>query len=147
MALRLGRFVKLGESVVLQEKPHAQTNQLLGQPVVAVDVDLQRERRPGLQANMNETKLRIEEVIVEHTLLAWLGDEPWSLVAWHQRERVARFLRAEDADEPTFDALLADQTFVPMVLFEGAVSLESYNSIFYIPNSARLYKSYTNHYT
>src|SRR6202030_3868781 len=124
LALRFGRIVELGEGVVLEHEAHAQTNQLLGEPIVAVDVDLERERRPGLQADVNEAKLRIEEVIVEDVLLPWLGDETRPIFAGDEGKGVAGFLSAEDADEPAFDALIAHEPLRPLVLLEGALAIE-----------------------
>src|SRR3989442_11978381 len=83
-----------------------------------------REGGQGLQADMNETELRIEEVIVEHALLPGTGNESGPFVAGHELERVAGFLSAEDADEPAFDALLAHQLFGPLVLLEGAGAVQ-----------------------
>src|SRR3989442_1468113 len=90
LALGLGGFVELREGVVLEDEPHAQTNQLLGEPVMTVDVDLERKRSPGLQANMDEAKLRIEEIVVEDALLAWPGDESRSLLARNECKGIAR---------------------------------------------------------
>jgi hypothetical protein len=68
--------------------------------------------------------LWIEEVIVEHALLAWLGDEAWPFLAGNEDEGVAGFEGAEDADESAFDALLTDEAFGPLIFLEGAGAIE-----------------------
>jgi hypothetical protein len=40
-----------------------------------MDVDLERERCPGLQADMKKAKLWIEDVVGKRALLPWPGDE------------------------------------------------------------------------
>ena len=39
-------------------------------------------------------------------------------------KRIAGFLGAEDADQPVFDALLANEAFGPLVLFEGTGAIQ-----------------------
>ncbi|HEX3151200.1 MAG TPA: hypothetical protein VHR66_24190 [Gemmataceae bacterium] len=69
--------------------------------------------------------LRIEEVVVEHALGAWLRDEARMAVAGHECERGAGFQGAEDADESGFDALFADQLLGPWVLLERTGAVEA----------------------
>ena len=76
LGLRLGRVVEFKECVVLLHEAQPQTRQLLSEPVEAVHVDLQREGSPGLQANVDESQLRVEEVVIEDALLAGTGDQP-----------------------------------------------------------------------
>ena len=73
---------------------------------------------------MNESKLRIEEVIVEDILLPWLGDETRPVFAGDEGKGVAGFLSAEDADEPAFNALVTDEPLGPLVFLEGAFAIE-----------------------
>ncbi|HEY3788611.1 MAG TPA: transposase [Urbifossiella sp.] len=53
-----GEVVDLSEGVVLLDEADAEAKQLLGEPVVAIDVDLQRERRPRLQSDVDEAEFR-----------------------------------------------------------------------------------------
>ena len=93
---------------------------LLGQPFVAVDVDLDGERQPGLQADVDQAELGIEEVVVEDPLLPGSADELGPLGARHECEGRTGFLSAEDADESLGDALVADEVVGPLVLAELA---------------------------
>ena len=61
--------VELGERVVLLHEAQLLLHHLLGQPFVAIDVDLDGEREPGLQADVDQAELGIEEVVVEDPLL------------------------------------------------------------------------------
>jgi hypothetical protein len=87
---------------------------------VAVDVDLDGERQPGLQADVDQAELGIEEVVIEHPLLPGSADELGPLGAGHKSEGRASFLSAEDADESLGDALVADEVLGPLVLAELA---------------------------
>ena len=123
-ALGLGGVVELGEGVVLLHEAQFLLHHLLGQPFVAVDVDLDRERQPGLQADVDQAELRIEEVIVEHALLPGSADELGPFGAGHECEGRAGFLGAEDADESLGDALVADEVLGPLVLAELAGAID-----------------------
>ena len=74
-ALGLDRVVELGERVVLLHEAQLLLHHLLGQPFVAIDVDLDGERQPGLQANVDQAELGIEEVVIEDPLLPRSADE------------------------------------------------------------------------
>ena len=124
LALHLGRIVELGESVVLEHEAQAQTSHLLREPIVAVDVDLEGIGCPGLQADVNEAQLWIEEIVVKHALLPLHRDEARPFVRRPEVKRIAGFLGAEDADQPVFDALLANEAFGPLVLFEGTGAIQ-----------------------
>src|SRR5512135_203610 len=74
-ALGLGGVVELCERVVLLHEAEFLLHHLMGQPFVAVDVDLDGERQPGLQADVDQAELGIEEVVIEHSLLPGSADE------------------------------------------------------------------------
>ena len=119
-ALGLVGVVELGERVVLLHEAQFLLHHLLGQPFVAVDVDLDGERQPGLQADVDQAELGIEEVVVEHPLLSGSTDELGPFGAGHECEGGTGFLGAEDADESLGDALVADEVLGPLVLAELA---------------------------
>lgn len=127
LTLSFGRFVELGEGVVLADEAQAQTNQLLREPMVAVGVDLEREGSPGLQADVDEAQLRIEKVVVEDALLPRPGDESGPFLAGDEGERIAGFQSAEDADETVFDGLFAEEPFRPGFFLKrtGAIEIRS----------------------
>src|SRR6185369_11607594 len=91
LALRFDGFVELGKGVALEDEAHVQTGHLLGEPVVAVDADLQREGGPGLQADVDEPQLFIEKVVVENALPPRLGYEAWPLLGVFEGKRIAGF--------------------------------------------------------
>src|SRR5512135_3112503 len=66
-ALGLGGVVELCERVVLLHEAEFLLDHLLGQPFEAVDVDLDGERQPGLQADVDQAELGIEEVYQHRT--------------------------------------------------------------------------------
>ena len=98
---------------------------LLSQPFVAVDIDLDGERQPGLQANVDQSELGIEEVIVKHALLPGSTDELRSLGAWNEGKGRTGLQGAQDADKSCDDTLLADDALSPLVLAEvtGAIQV------------------------
>jgi hypothetical protein len=63
-ALGLGGVVAWWERVVLVHEAEFLRHQLLGQPFVASDVDLDGARQPGLQAAVDQAALGIEEVVL-----------------------------------------------------------------------------------
>ena len=86
-ALGLDRVVELGERVVLLYEAQFFLHHLLGEPFVAIDIDLDGERQPGLQTNVDQAELGIEEVVVKDPLLPRSTDE---LRAIGTRYRVRR---------------------------------------------------------
>ena len=80
--------------------------------------------RPGLQADVNEAQLRIEEIVVKHALLPFIETKRRPFLRRAEVKRIAGFHRAEDADQPAFDALLANQAFGPLVLLEGTGAVQ-----------------------
>jgi hypothetical protein len=84
LTLGFGGFVELGKGVVLDDEAQAETNQLLGEPVVAVRVDLEGKRGPGLQTDMDQAQLRVEEIVVKDALLPRPGNELRPLLAGNE---------------------------------------------------------------
>ena len=87
------------EGVVLEVEPQPSLEHLLGQPGVAVDVDLDREREPGRQADVDQAQLGIEEVEVQDALLPPRVDQARSALAGGQPEAGAALHAAEDDDQ------------------------------------------------
>ncbi len=79
-------IVELCKRVVLLHEAQFFLHHLLGQPFVAVDIDLDSERQPGLQADMDQTELRIEEVVIKDSLLPRPADELGPVGARHEGE-------------------------------------------------------------
>src|SRR5260370_37258174 len=97
---------------------------LCSQPLVAVDIDLERERQPGLEADVHEAKTRIEEIVVEHALLPWPRDKARTFFAARELKGVAGFLGAQDPDESLGNAVLADEFLGPFLLAELAGAIQ-----------------------
>ena len=116
--MSLGGVIELCERVVLLHEAQFLLYHLLGQPFVAIDVDLDSERQPGLQAHMDQAELRIKEVIIEDSLLPGSADELGPFGARHECEGRTSFLSAEDTNESLGDALIADEVVGPLVLAE-----------------------------
>jgi hypothetical protein len=93
------RVVQLHEGVVDLLEADALLHQLPRHVVVAVDVDLARERRPRLQANVHEPQFLVEVVVVEDALRHRPRSEARTPVAGGEFERAARLHDAEHADQ------------------------------------------------
>ena len=81
---------------------------LPGEPFSAVDADVYRQREPGLQPNVHESQLRVEEVKV---MVQTLGIPQTKLQAFFVSVlidvvRPARFDAVQHANQPAFDAVL-----------------------------------------
>lgn len=63
-------LVELGKGVVVLHEPQMALLHLPSEPVMAVDIDLEGKRKPGLQPNVQEAELWIEIVIIEDALRA-----------------------------------------------------------------------------
>ena len=120
MRCALVGVVELGERVVLLHEAQLLVHHLLGEPLVAVDVDLDGERQPGLEADVDQAELTVEEVVVEDPLLAGPADELRPFRPGHECERRTGFQGTEDAHESLGDALVSDEVVGPLVLAELA---------------------------
>ena len=100
-ALGAGSIVDLGEGVVVLDEADAFREELPGQPLVAVDVDLDREGEPRLQADVDEAELRVEEVEVEDALRPPREHQARPVLAADQLDGAAAFLDAENGDDPS----------------------------------------------
>src|SRR5579883_2606681 len=102
---RIGQFlrgfgvVQGGEGIVLEVEPQPPFEHLPGQGGVAIDVDLDREREPGRQADVDQAQLRVEEVGVQDALLPPRIDQARSALAGGQPEAGAALHAAEDDDQ------------------------------------------------
>jgi hypothetical protein len=125
-ALGLDRIVELSERVVLLHEAQFFLHHLLGKPFVAIDVDLDRKRQPGLQANVDQAELGIEKVIIKDPLLPRPTDELRTIGTKYECKGMTCFLGAEDADEPLGDTLIANDVLGPLVFAELASAILVY---------------------
>ena len=79
-----------------------------GEPIPAVDADLDGEGDPGLQADVHEAELTVEEVEVDVQAGAVGGFESEDVVAAEEAEGAADFDASKDADEPFSDVVFFD---------------------------------------
>jgi hypothetical protein len=79
--------------------------ELSSEPIMAVEVDLNRKGKPRLDSHMHETELRIDEVEIQAQTLAPGRDETGPFRCGDQLEALAGFHRCQDADEPFGDAI------------------------------------------
>jgi hypothetical protein len=87
--------------------------ELASQPVVAVDVDLGREREPGLHADVTQAELGIEEVEIEDPLRTPGEHEAGPAVAVAEFDGATGLLAAPDTDEA-----LAQTAFAELLLYQ-----------------------------
>jgi len=83
--------------------------ELSGQPLVAVDIDLKGQGEPGRQADVQQTKLGIEEVEIEHQAAAEIFLEVGSSFAVENAKGRTGFHGGEDRDQALGNALLPDE--------------------------------------
>ena len=76
--LSFGRVSDFDEGIIELLKSDVVAAHLDGEPFVAVDGDLDDEREPGLDADMDEAKLGMEEIIIEAEALAVSGGDSGS---------------------------------------------------------------------
>jgi hypothetical protein len=68
----------------------------VGEPVVAVEVDLDGEREPGLEADVEEAEAAVEGVEVEEEALAPRGADDRPPLPVGEAKAAARLDRGED---------------------------------------------------
>src|SRR5436309_10220028 len=114
--LGLVGMIELREGVVALFEAKSPVQHLPSEPLVAVDVDLDGGREPGLQANVDQAEFRIEEVVVEHALRSASEDEARASVAVEQLDRTAGCQATQDGHQAVaqtpFPALLLDHFFL-----------------------------------
>lgn len=108
-ALGGGGIVELGEGVVALNEAELAAVHLPGEPVVAVDVDLDGEGKPGLDADVHQSELGIEEVVVEDALRPRGEGEPGPIFALKEFDGAAGFHDLKHGDEAFALWTLAEQ--------------------------------------
>src|SRR5262249_7275209 len=92
---------------------------------MAVDVNLERIREPGLHAEVEQAKVGVEEVVVEDALRTPGEDQARSPVAIAELDRAAGFLAAQHTDQSLAEAALADdlldQVFLAVLALQVVV--------------------------
>lgn len=79
--------------------------QLASEPVVTVEVDLNRKREPGRDSQMHETEFGIDEIEVQAQTLTPGTDQTGTPLSRDKSEALAGFHRTQDADEPLSDPI------------------------------------------
>ena len=74
--------------------------ELAREPLVPIDVDLDREGKPGLDPDVEEAEHRIDEVVVEEEALAPGGQDAWPSLA-ERKPEAATGLDGGDHSRPT----------------------------------------------
>ena len=79
--------------------------QLASEPVVTVEIDLNRKGEPGRDSQMHETEFGIYEIEVQAQTLTPGTDQAGTLLSRDKPEALAGFHRSQDADEPLSDPI------------------------------------------
>jgi hypothetical protein len=122
MAERIGQLLSgLGivqgrKSVVSEVESDTPLEHLLFQPRVTVDIDLDGEREPSGQADVDLAQISIHEVEVEHALGSACVDQSRAPLAVDELEAGASLHAAEDADQSIKDGSLSQDLFDEFVL-------------------------------
>jgi hypothetical protein len=101
----LGPFgrVELREGVVALAEADSLARHLTGEPVVAVDVDLDRVREPGLDPHVHQAELAVDAVVVENPLRTVSKLKPGTLLAVAKFDGAAGFLTTQHGHQPLGD--------------------------------------------
>ena len=104
--LGYGGVVELQEGVVGLDEAEAALLHLPGEPFVAIDVDLAGEGKHGLQADVHEAEVGVEEVKVEDALRSRRKARR-GRCAMPELDAAAMFLAAQDGDQAVAVRLFA----------------------------------------
>src|SRR5262249_47434310 len=115
--------VQLREGVVVLHEADAVPVELACQPVVAVGVGLEGEGDPGLQAQVDQAELGVEEVEVEDALGPGGEGQARGATAVAELDGAAGLLTAQDADEPLAEAPVADGLLDDLLLSVAALEV------------------------
>src|SRR5207302_6659461 len=115
-------MIELDEGIILLSETEFLGEHLLGEPVVAIDVDLDGKGEKRLQANVHEAKSGIEEVVVEDALWATGVVETRTILALTQLDRAAGFFETQDGNQALLDGTFEEHC--PDEVFFAAVALE-----------------------
>ena len=97
---------------------------LPGQPVVAVEADLDGEREPGGDANVQEAELAIDEVEVQTQALAAGRNDARPTLAVGQLEALAGLDGRQDAHQTFADGVAPEHGPNAVLLADGAVQVD-----------------------
>src|SRR6516165_1371779 len=104
------------EGVVLQVKTQPSLEHLLFQPGVTIDVDLDGQREPSRQADVDQPQLGIEKVEVQDALLAALVAQAGAGLGGDELEAGTAFHTAEDTDQALENGPLPENLIDQFVL-------------------------------
>ena len=115
--------VELCEGVVMLHEAEAFFEHLPGQPVVAVDVDLDRVGEPRFQADIHQAEFGVQVIIVQHALRPPLEVQRRTAFAVFQGNRAAGLLNAQHGDHSLGELILADECLNELVLLELSLAI------------------------
>jgi hypothetical protein len=115
-ALRLAGIRQLDEGITLLHETELSPGHLLGDIVVAVDIHLNRERSPGLQADVHQAEVVVQEVVIEDPLWHVSAFETRPTLGLNELERTATFHDAQDANQTGTDTLFVQLLLGPGIL-------------------------------
>jgi hypothetical protein len=119
-----GRVVDRQEGIVELDVADASSIELASEPLVPVDVDLDREGEPGLDPNVEEPENGIDQVVVDEEALAPRRHDPRLALSVRDPEATAGFDGGDHADEPFVDVVaIRDLTRALVLLDLGVVVL------------------------
>jgi hypothetical protein len=95
------------EGVVAVAEHQAQSLHAASQPLVAVDVDLHREREPRRSPHVDEAEHGVDQVEVVNQALAPCRLQVRTICAHGQAKRLHRLDGTEDTDQPASNTVLA----------------------------------------
>ena len=105
--LGLVEVVDIDKSVVGLDEADALLVELAGEPFVAIDLDLGGERKHGLDADIHQTEVGIEEIEVEDALRPGSKRQTRPLVAMQKFDGAAMFFATQDGDQAVVMGLIA----------------------------------------
>src|SRR6266705_3153279 len=100
-----------GKAILFLGVVHLVAIHLAAQPLTPVDANLDLERKPALQPQVHEPKLRVQMVEVKMLALAafQLELQLFGLAITAEKISAAGFHAAKDADQPVLESVLVDE--------------------------------------
>jgi hypothetical protein len=98
-ALGIVRISNFDKGIIKLLEGYMPAAHLDGEPFVAVDGDLNNEREPGLDADMDETEYGVEEIIIDAEALAMRGKDAGAADAVADFKGRAGFQFGKDTDQ------------------------------------------------
>lgn len=122
--LGLGNVIELSKRVVGLGEAELAMGHLACQPVVPVDIDLDRVGEPRLQADVDQAEVGVKAVVIEDALGSVGETQLRASVAVSEFDGAAGFLAAQNGHQTFAEPVLADQISDELFLAASALQVQ-----------------------